>query len=331
MLSAMMIKTKLDAGGTSTKQGFYDYILLAIQFMAPAIMIYSFFSKGKAVVKKVAKSVSGRRKKKYEDDEVEIELGITNFQQESGMQLSKFKRGSGLTVFSGGGEGPMHQDNNYLSKAASFKRLGKQGDRVTGPRRKKDKKPKNINVGASKNANKRRDQFKKTTSSVQSSFSENEHVWIEHKCTTGVHAGMSFYSQPSTGNTSWERPEGVEIRLGDEYIPPPQTLPPTVRQSMIPPPQTPPPAVRPSMIPPPPRSNQPAAPKLLNFSGASKQESEMAPQPPTQPSMIPPSQTQPLTPSTSWTKHWSKDHNEFYYLNKDGESQWERPKGYVEE
>ena len=93
----MMIKTKLDAGGTSTKQGFYDYILLAIQFMAPAIMIYSFFSKGKAVVRKVAESVSGKRKKKYEDDEVEIELGTTNFQFPKTEKDSRGKK-SGVIV-----------------------------------------------------------------------------------------------------------------------------------------------------------------------------------------------------------------------------------------
>jgi hypothetical protein len=80
------------------------------------------------------------------------------------------------------------------------------------------------------------------------------------------------------------------------------------RPSMIPPPKIPPPAIRPSMIPP-----------------------HKIPPPAVRPSMIPPPQTQPPTVSTGWTKNWSDDHNEFYYMNKDGESQWEIPKGYVEE
>ncbi|GMH50245.1 hypothetical protein TrLO_g13897, partial [Triparma laevis f. longispina] len=50
-------------------------------------------------------------------------------------------------------------------------------------------------------------------SRLRSSFSENDRVWIEHRCTTGGNAGKSFFHQPSTGETTWERPEG-EIRIG---------------------------------------------------------------------------------------------------------------------
>ena len=85
------------------------------------------------------------------------------------------------------------------------------------------------------------------------------------------------------------------------------TPPPPARASMIPPLKIPPPTVRTSMIPP-----------------------SKIPLPAVQPSMIPPPTTQPPTISTGWKKNWSDDHNDFYYLNEDGESQWERPKGYVE-
>ena len=58
MLSAMMIKTKIDAGGTIEEQGFYDYILLAIQFMAPSMMVYMGLKKGREVI--VRRSTRGQ-------------------------------------------------------------------------------------------------------------------------------------------------------------------------------------------------------------------------------------------------------------------------------
>ncbi|GMH59300.1 hypothetical protein TL16_g02801 [Triparma laevis f. inornata] len=63
---------------------------------------------------------------------------------------------------------------------------------------------------------KQRTSLKKANSKLRSSFSENDKVWIEHKCKTGENAGLSFFHQPSTGETIWERPEG-EIKVGEDY------------------------------------------------------------------------------------------------------------------
>ncbi|GMH97596.1 hypothetical protein TrVE_jg1603 [Triparma verrucosa] len=52
------------------------------------------------------------------------------------------------------------------------------------------------------------------SSSVSSSFSANEDVWIEHKCEEGGRKGETYYHQPSTGKTVWERPgEGASIKF----------------------------------------------------------------------------------------------------------------------
>ncbi|GMH53802.1 hypothetical protein TrST_g8086 [Triparma strigata] len=59
----------------------------------------------------------------------------------------------------------------------------------------------------------KRSQFMKTPS-VSSSFSTNEDVWIEHKCEEGGRKGETYYHQPSTGKTVWERPgEGASIKI----------------------------------------------------------------------------------------------------------------------
>ncbi|GMI17565.1 hypothetical protein TrLO_g3910 [Triparma laevis f. longispina] len=70
---------------------------------------------------------------------------------------------------------------------------------------------------AKKKRTSQRSSLKNSNSRLRSSFSENDNVWIEHKCTTGGNAGSSFFHQPSTGETTWERPEG-EIRIGDDHV-----------------------------------------------------------------------------------------------------------------
>lgn len=56
---------------------------------------------------------------------------------------------------------------------------------------------------------------------LRSSFSENSSVWIEHKCEEGENAGQSYYHQPSTGETVWDRPEGkikpAEVSLDEKW------------------------------------------------------------------------------------------------------------------
>ncbi|GMH78729.1 hypothetical protein TrLO_g1461 [Triparma laevis f. longispina] len=62
-------------------------------------------------------------------------------------------------------------------------------------------------------ADNRRLQYQKS-SSVMSSFSGNKDVWIEHMCEDGEHEGETYFHQPSTGKTVWERPgEGEEIQF----------------------------------------------------------------------------------------------------------------------
>lgn len=70
---------------------------------------------------------------------------------------------------------------------------------------------------AKKKRTSQRMSLKNSKSRLRSSFSENDNVWIEQKCTTGDNAGSSFFHQPSTGETTWERPEG-EIRIGDDHV-----------------------------------------------------------------------------------------------------------------
>ena len=54
------------------------------------------------------------------------------------------------------------------------------------------------------------------SASLQSSFSENEGVWYERLCTQGPNTGKVYYNQPKTGQVSWTRPEGVEIKKAEE-------------------------------------------------------------------------------------------------------------------
>ena len=62
-------------------------------------------------------------------------------------------------------------------------------------------------------ADKRQLSFRKN-SPTQSSFSGNEDVWIEHVCEDGEeNERQTYYHQPSTGETTWERPgEGESIQ-----------------------------------------------------------------------------------------------------------------------
>ncbi|GMH66654.1 hypothetical protein TrST_g10710 [Triparma strigata] len=91
--------------------------------------------------------------------------------------------------------------------------LGAAADPGTGKSKSKRKsKVKSGGVIMPKNpiisrAAQKRSQFMKT-SSVTSSFSGNEDVWIEHKSEEGGRKGETYYHQPSTGKTVWERPEG---------------------------------------------------------------------------------------------------------------------------
>ncbi|GMI16576.1 hypothetical protein TrLO_g9772 [Triparma laevis f. longispina] len=55
-------------------------------------------------------------------------------------------------------------------------------------------------------ADKRQLSFRKN-SSIQSSFGGNEDVWFEHVCEDGEeNERQTYYHQPSTGETTWERP-----------------------------------------------------------------------------------------------------------------------------
>ena len=232
MLSAMMIKTKIDAGGTIEEQGFYDYILLAIQFMAPSMMVYMGLKKGREVI--VRRSTRGQSAARDVEGGLELTVVGRVGGGEGGMVLGGVARGmqrpSGFTA------------NNPMP--LGFNKTGKAAD------------------DENHNTLSRFDSYNKRGG-----------------------AGKGKKKQEALDHTNAEKQES--------------------------------------------RNKQPAAPKLLDFGGASKQES--APQPPPRPSTILPPQTHPPTSATGWTKHWSDDDNEFYYLNKDGETQWEKPKGYVKE
>ena len=90
MLSAMMIKTKIDTGATSEEQGFYDYMLIMIQFMSPAMLVYVGLMKGREVI---LKRLRKKRKSKLQ----------------AASAPSDVERGVELTVVGGigGGEGGM--------------------------------------------------------------------------------------------------------------------------------------------------------------------------------------------------------------------------------
>jgi len=49
-------------------------------------------------------------------------------------------------------------------------------------------------------------------SSLRSSFSGNDGAWFEHTSPEGV----TYYSQPKTGEVTWVKPEGVEVRISTE-------------------------------------------------------------------------------------------------------------------
>ncbi|GMH90277.1 hypothetical protein TrST_g7328 [Triparma strigata] len=90
---------------------------------------------------------------------------------------------------------------------------------LKGSKKKKKKEKKNDEeegggeVGEMAEIAQKRSQFVKT-SSVSSSFSTNEDVWIEHKCEEGGCKGETYYHQPSTGKAVWERPgEGASIKI----------------------------------------------------------------------------------------------------------------------
>ncbi|GMI00164.1 hypothetical protein TrLO_g11697 [Triparma laevis f. longispina] len=237
MLSAMMIKTKIDSGGTIEEQGFYDYMLLAIQFIAPAMMVYIGLKKGReVVVRRLTRGESAAR------------------DVERGLELASAGRVGGGR--GGGGEGMV------------------LGDGVGGQ-------------------------------------AANNPILLDFSSKTGKAAGVKN-CKPLSSFDSYNRRggagKGKKKQEALDHMNAPK------RESEIAP-----------------RNKQPAMPKLLDYCGATNKKSETAPLPPTRPSIILPPQTHPPTSATDWTKHWSDDDNEFYYLSEYGETQWEKPKGYVEE
>ena len=49
---------------------------------------------------------------------------------------------------------------------------------------------------------------------LESSFdTEDGDLWVEHTCNEGPNKGKTYFSQPKSGKTSWERPgDGAQIR-----------------------------------------------------------------------------------------------------------------------
>ncbi|GMH98216.1 hypothetical protein TrVE_jg14258 [Triparma verrucosa] len=59
MLSALMMKSNLDAGETSEDQGLYDVALVGIQFMSPLLLFLVLLRKSEPVARRFVNSISG--------------------------------------------------------------------------------------------------------------------------------------------------------------------------------------------------------------------------------------------------------------------------------
>jgi hypothetical protein len=334
----MMIKTKIDTGATSEEQGFYDYMLIMIQFMSPAMMVYVGLMKCREVI---LKRLRKKRKSKLQAASAPSDV-------ERGVELTGVG-GVGVGMVLGGGEvgerpnNPMLLDLKKLKNGkatgvvenskplSSYDLFNKRGGAGKG-RAGKGKK----NGGMAPPT--RPSMIPPPLSALKMSVAPGPPPGLGAPCEWTEEWDSevrALYYLKSDGSSTWDMPKdfwraakaGQIERISFDNATLGLSKAPT-QESELPPPS--------------PRNNQPPAPSLLDFT---KGVSEITPPPPARPStipppkippptvrtsMIPPPQTQPPTLSTGWKKNWSDEHNEFYYLNKDGESQWERPKGYVE-
>ncbi|GMH73362.1 hypothetical protein TrST_g2402 [Triparma strigata] len=338
MLAAMMIKTKLDAGETSSEQGLYDVILVGIQFMSPLLLVGILLKKGETAARGLARSVVGSaqgRETSAEGLGLELVergeggsnqaavLGGDSWPEPSNPRNSKFEH------FNPHRDMPTPAGKN---KADNGRRPNSSFDAFKNPNltlggkggsKKNSKTP--ALKGASKNrgltAAQKGSQFKRI-SSVTSSFSGNEDVWIEHKSEEGGRKGETYYHQPSTGKTVWERPvEGETIKLANKKN---ISKEPPKRKSMfaipkehledapIGPPKIPPPTAEDDDIGPPP------------FPPPTESDDDIGP-PPFPPPSAESSPPQPK-PVCQWTEEWDTEFGAIYYLNIDGEtSTWDMP------
>ncbi|GMH69242.1 hypothetical protein TrST_g1107 [Triparma strigata] len=214
MLSAMMIKTKLDVGETSSEQAktqtFYDVCLVGIQFMSPLLLVGILLKRGEIAVAKK------KRKKKEKKEKKKKNTRTAEGDKEGGLGLELVERGEGGTnqIYLGGGDGPFPRANAGRPNS-SFDAFKNKNLVVGGRGKVSSEKISEKAVSKGPSAAQKRSQFVKT-SSVSSSFSANEDVWIEHNCEEDGRKGETYYHQPSTGKTVWERPgEGASIKLAE--------------------------------------------------------------------------------------------------------------------